>query len=105
MERIARHAWLYVRDGASVHIARMDLTLTVYGPGPAEHQHLFRDNASLDEFLRWYGEALDREGWVLQAYIDRRAAPREASAAPGGVERRRRSGDRADRLSPSTDNP
>jgi hypothetical protein len=83
----------------------MDLTVTVYGPGPAEHQHLFSDDVSLEEFLRWYGRALETEGWMLQAYVDRREASREAGAAPGGVERRRRSGDRAARPSPSTENP
>jgi len=93
MTDFTRHTWLYVRGDTSVHIARMDMTLTVYGPGPVEHVHLFRDDASLDGFLHWYGEALERDGWVIQAYVDRRATLPDESSPPGGVERRRGSRD------------
>ena len=86
-----RHTWLYVREQATIHMSRMDMNLTVYGPGPAEHSHLFRDIESLEEFLRWYGEALERDGWILQAYVDRRTSLPDDSKPPDGVERRRRS--------------
>jgi hypothetical protein len=90
MTKLERYRWLYVRGEASVHITREPLKLTVCGPGDAEKVYSFGDADTLIEFVRLYDGALMRDGWILQAYLDRRARDRDAGAVPASGERRRR---------------
>ena len=80
-------AWLFVRGGESIRMTRLTMgaTLLVYGPGAIEHSHHFNDEATLEDFRRWYHARLVDEGWFLQATGDRR---KSRGAAPG-LERRR----------------
>ena len=73
MDDLARHHWLYIRGDESVHITRLQFKVRVDGPGATEQLHLFNEGAAVETFLGWYGEALSRDGWVLQGYVDRRA--------------------------------
>jgi len=88
MDDLARHHWLYIRGDESIHITRVQFKVRVAGPGATEHLHLFNEVGSVDKFLGWYGEALSRDGWVLQAYVDRRATT-AARAPHAGTDRRR----------------
>jgi hypothetical protein len=76
MERPDREAWLYMRDDEAIRILRSSSgpMFLVCGPGTAEHAHTFDSSATLADFLRWYMERLEVDGWVLQAFTDRRVA-------------------------------
>ena len=90
MDDLDRHAWLYIRGEGSIHMTRVQFRVRVFGPGATEHFHLFTEAAAVEEFLRWYGDALTRDGWVLQAYVDRRAVSRDTTRLPPAGERRSR---------------
>jgi hypothetical protein len=88
MDDLARHHWLYIRGDESIHVTRLQFKVRVAGPRATEQLHLFNEGAAVEIFLGWYGEALRRDGWVLQAYVDRRDT--EAARAPyAGPDRRR----------------
>ena len=87
---LTKHVWLYIRGATAVHVQRVDLSVIVYGPGPDEHQHLFRQAGTLEQFLVWYHAALVSEDWQLQGYIERRLERTDEDAPPEPGERRRR---------------
>ena len=86
MERVS---WLFVRESDSIRVdCRSDqLAITAYGPGPAERTFRFADQFTVAEFMKLYEQHLAADGWILQAFVERRAD--RASHAPPRDRRRR----------------
>ena len=62
--------------------------LLILGPGDAAAPHEFADEETLIAFQANYEGRLRGDGWVLQAYEDRRSG-RDRREAPRGPDRRR----------------
>jgi len=88
-----RIAWLFLRGPDSVRIQRRSthLVLEILGPGEAHQSHTLPDEDALIQFLVNYERKLLAEGWILQAYEDRRSG-RDRRGAVRGPDRRRRAG-------------
>lgn len=84
-------AWLFLRGGESIRIARdpRAFVLKVDGPGYEREVHAFKDEAELDEFQRGCEERLVADGWVLAASQERRSG-RDRRAGSRGPDRRKR---------------
>jgi hypothetical protein len=88
MERVS---WLFIRSAESIRVDfRSDqLAITAHGPGKEERTYTFGDESTAVEFMRLYEQSLGSSGWVLQAFVERRA---ERGAGPSPpADRRRRS--------------
>ena len=89
MESLARVTWLYVREDESIRVNRSGsgLSVTTNGPGYDRRVFTFADNGTASEFLKLYEDSLARNGWTLQAFVERRS-----QQAPGafldGADRR-----------------
>ena len=61
--------WLFVRKDESIAVTRdpTAFVLHVCGPGSAEHSHHFDSEATLEDFLAWYEERLEIEGWIQRS--------------------------------------
>lgn len=91
MTVLSRVTWLFVRGDESVRVSQLDpgLAITADGPGHSERVFTFGDEPTADEFLRLYEQDLLDDGWVLQAFVDRRCTP---GPVPLGGDRRRGAG-------------
>jgi hypothetical protein len=88
MERVS---WLFVRGSESIRVDfRTDhLAIAARGPGQEERTFRFGDESTAVEFMKLYEHFLVSSGWVLQAFVERRA-----ERGPGPLprsDRRRRS--------------
>jgi hypothetical protein len=90
VEPLARVSWLFVRgeEAIRVNYSAEELGIEVSGPGSKRRRFRFGDEETASEFLRLYEYSLSADGWVLQAFVERRGSGRAGSPA-GGRERRR----------------
>ena len=88
METLEREVWLYTLGERSVRITRgkRKTSFAVAGPGFVSHSHDFSDAPSLEEFLGWYIDRLEQEGWVLHATVDRRRNRRSSMEGDAGMD-------------------
>jgi hypothetical protein len=75
MTSMVRETWVYIRGDESIWITRDADCLYISGPLDAAQTRVFDTEASLTEFVHAFGAHLTtKEGWVLQAFVDRRVA-------------------------------
>ena len=89
---LARVAWLFVRgdEAIRVDVSADGLRVAANGPGHERRIFKFGDEPTATEFIRLYEHSLAGAGWVLQAFVERRAG-NAPDLVPDGGERRRRS--------------
>lgn len=85
-------AWLFLREDESIRVTRDSTAfmLLMCGPGSAEHSHHFDSEATLEEFLAWYEQRLESEGWILKGAIERRVTVDQSDVPPDRERRRGR---------------
>ena len=91
MESLARVSWLFIRgeEAIRVNYSAEGLSIAVSGPGYERRLFRFGDEDTASEFVKLYEHFLSGDGWVLQAFVERRAGSGTAGAAPERGDRRR----------------
>jgi preprotein translocase subunit Sss1 len=91
MESRARVTSLFVRGDQSIRIECSSNGLSVASHEPGHERRVFRfaDTPTAEEFLKLFEQHLAGDGWVLQAFVERRATG-SGGPPPAFGERRRR---------------
>ena len=88
---MAQSSWLFIKDGQSIWIERpYGCSIIIAGPGTAQEQHDFSDEAALQAYQVAIAEQLTEAGWFLWGFDrERRTGPDRRTAGRRPTERRR----------------